>query len=61
MVGAFMRLPIGLLIVPRKRCSGSSSRDVSSNGVYSTPANQLVEYEITDPRGTKVTEGKQQH
>jgi alpha-2-macroglobulin len=28
------------------------------NGVYSTPANQVVEYEITDPRGTKVTEGK---
>lgn len=30
----------------------------SSNGVYSTPAQQLVEYEITDPRGTKVTAGK---
>ncbi|HEY2976085.1 MAG TPA: MG2 domain-containing protein, partial [Pyrinomonadaceae bacterium] len=30
----------------------------SGNGVYSTPANQLVEYEINDPRGTKVTEGK---
>ncbi|HKG81175.1 MAG TPA: MG2 domain-containing protein, partial [Pyrinomonadaceae bacterium] len=29
-----------------------------SNGVYSTPASQVVEYEITDPRGTKVTEGK---
>ena len=29
-----------------------------SNGVYSTPANQIVEYEITDPRGTKVTQGK---
>jgi hypothetical protein len=29
-----------------------------SNGVYSTPANQIVEYQITDPRGTKVTEGK---
>ena len=28
------------------------------NGVYSTPANQMVEYQITDPRGTKVTEGK---
>ncbi len=29
-----------------------------SNGVYSTPADQVVEYEISDPRGTKVTEGK---
>ncbi|MCU1267018.1 MAG: Large extracellular alpha-helical protein [Acidobacteria bacterium] len=28
------------------------------NGVYSTPANQVVEYEITDPRGAKVSEGK---
>ena len=28
------------------------------NGVYSTPANQIVEYQINDPRGTKVTEGK---
>ena len=30
----------------------------SKNGVYSTPASQIVEYEINDPRGTKVTEGK---
>ncbi|MCM3870411.1 MAG: MG2 domain-containing protein [Pyrinomonadaceae bacterium] len=29
-----------------------------NNGVYSTPANQVVEYEIHDPRGTKVSEGK---
>jgi alpha-2-macroglobulin len=29
-----------------------------NNGVYSTPANQIVEYEINDPRGTKVKEGK---
>ncbi|MGH9962604.1 MAG: MG2 domain-containing protein, partial [Pyrinomonadaceae bacterium] len=29
-----------------------------NSGVYSTPANQLVEYEIRDPRGTKVSEGK---
>ena len=28
------------------------------NGVYSTPANQVVEYQINDPRGTKVSEGK---
>jgi hypothetical protein len=28
------------------------------NGVYSTPANQVVEYQINDPRGTKVGEGK---
>jgi uncharacterized protein YfaS (alpha-2-macroglobulin family) len=28
------------------------------NGVYSTPANQIVEYQINDPRGTKVSEGK---
>ncbi|HEX5832744.1 MAG TPA: alpha-2-macroglobulin family protein, partial [Pyrinomonadaceae bacterium] len=28
------------------------------NGMYSTPANQVVEYQINDPRGTKVTEGK---
>ena len=28
------------------------------SGVYSTPANQMVEYQINDPRGTKVTEGK---
>ncbi len=29
-----------------------------ADGVYSTPANQIVEYRITDPKGTKVTEGK---
>jgi uncharacterized protein YfaS (alpha-2-macroglobulin family) len=30
-----------------------------SNGeVYSTPANEVVEYEITNPQGTKVTAGK---
>jgi alpha-2-macroglobulin len=28
------------------------------NGVYSTPTGQTIEYEITDPRGTKVNEGK---
>jgi uncharacterized protein YfaS (alpha-2-macroglobulin family) len=27
-------------------------------GVYSTPSNQVVEYQISDPRGTKVSEGK---
>ena len=30
----------------------------SNNGAYSTPANEVVEYQIDDPRGTKVTEGK---
>jgi alpha-2-macroglobulin len=30
----------------------------SSNGMYSTPANEVVEYQISDPRGTKVSEGK---
>ena len=30
----------------------------SGNGSYSTPANQTVEYQITDPRGTKVSEAK---
>ncbi len=29
-----------------------------AGGVYSTPANQTVEYQINDPRGTKVSEGK---
>ncbi|MFY9609864.1 MAG: alpha-2-macroglobulin family protein [Blastocatellia bacterium] len=29
-----------------------------SGGVYSTPANQGIEFEITDPRGTKVKDGK---
>jgi alpha-2-macroglobulin len=29
-----------------------------ANGSYSTPANQVLEYQINDPRGTKVTEGK---
>lgn len=29
-----------------------------ANGVYTTPANQVVEYLITDPRGTTVKEGK---
>lgn len=29
-----------------------------ANGVYSTPANSVVEYQISDPRGTKVSEGK---
>lgn len=28
------------------------------SGIYSTPANQVIEYQINDPRGTKVTEGK---
>jgi len=28
------------------------------NGVYSSPASQVVEYQINDPRGTKVSEGK---
>jgi alpha-2-macroglobulin len=27
-------------------------------GVYSTPAHQTIEFEVTDPRGTKVSEGK---
>jgi uncharacterized protein YfaS (alpha-2-macroglobulin family) len=30
----------------------------SKSGVYSTPANEIVEYEINDPKGTKVSEGK---
>ena len=29
-----------------------------TDGVYSTPANQKIEFEITDPRGTKVKAGK---
>lgn len=28
------------------------------SGAYSTPANQIIEYQIDDPRGTKLTEGK---
>jgi uncharacterized protein YfaS (alpha-2-macroglobulin family) len=28
------------------------------SSVYATPANQVIEYEIQDPRGTKVSEGK---
>ncbi|HEX3083822.1 MAG TPA: MG2 domain-containing protein, partial [Pyrinomonadaceae bacterium] len=28
------------------------------NGVYSTPANQVVEYQINNPQGAKVSEGK---
>lgn len=28
------------------------------SGVYTTPANQILEYQINDPRGTKVAEGK---
>src|SRR5689334_9450461 len=31
---------------------------VSTNGAYTTPANQVVNYEIDDPKGAKVTEGK---
>jgi uncharacterized protein YfaS (alpha-2-macroglobulin family) len=34
------------------------ARRYGSNGVYSTPANQVVEYQISDPRGAKVAEGK---
>jgi alpha-2-macroglobulin len=30
----------------------------SKGGVYTTPANAVVEYEINDPKGTKVSEGK---
>ena len=29
-----------------------------ANGVYSTPANQVVEYQINNPQGAKVSEGK---
>ena len=29
-----------------------------SDGVYSTPANQVVEYQINNPQGAKVSEGK---
>ncbi len=29
-----------------------------ADGVYSTPANQTIEFQINDPRGTKVKEGK---
>lgn len=29
-----------------------------ANNIYSTPANQIIEYQIKDPRGTKVHEGK---
>jgi uncharacterized protein YfaS (alpha-2-macroglobulin family) len=29
-----------------------------ANGIYSTPQNQRIEFEITDPRGTKVKDGK---
>jgi uncharacterized protein YfaS (alpha-2-macroglobulin family) len=29
-----------------------------NNGAYSTPSDQVVEYQITDPRGAKVSEGK---
>lgn len=29
-----------------------------AKGAYSNPANQVIQYEITDPRGTKVNEGK---
>jgi uncharacterized protein YfaS (alpha-2-macroglobulin family) len=28
------------------------------NGVYSTPANQVVEYQINNPQGAKISEGK---
>jgi alpha-2-macroglobulin len=30
----------------------------SNNGVYSTPVGQIVEYQINDPRGTKVHDGQ---
>ncbi|HJP92651.1 MAG TPA: alpha-2-macroglobulin family protein [Pyrinomonadaceae bacterium] len=30
----------------------------SNNGAYSTPANEVIEYQIDDPRGTKVIEGR---
>ena len=30
----------------------------SDNGAYSTPAERVIHYEIQDPRGTKVTEGR---
>ena len=52
-----MRSPIVRLIGQKKLFSGSSLRD-GRTGAYSTPANQIVEYQINDPRGTKVSEGK---
>ena len=30
----------------------------TSNNVYTTPVNQVVEYEVDDPRGSKIKEGK---
>src|SRR5262245_52433320 len=29
-----------------------------ANGVYSTPANQIIEYQINNPQGAKISEGK---
>lgn len=34
------------------------ARQSGTSGPYTTPANQIVEYQINDPRGTKVSDGK---
>jgi len=53
--GAFMPLPDRPAYRPKENGSVKFIARRFGNGVYSTPANQIVEYQINDPRGTKVT------
>ncbi|MFN2492727.1 MAG: MG2 domain-containing protein, partial [Pyrinomonadaceae bacterium] len=43
---------------PRETVQWKFIARLNGSGGYSTPANQVIEYQITDPRGTKVTDGK---
>lgn len=43
---------------PREKVQWKFIARKYADGVYSTPAQQIVEFVVTDPRGTKVTEGK---
>ena len=56
--GAFMLSPIDPPIVQKKLCSGSSSPGDRTMVPTRRRQIEVVEYEINDPRGTKVTAGK---
>ncbi|MCM2316093.1 MAG: MG2 domain-containing protein [Thermoanaerobaculia bacterium] len=43
---------------PEETVQWKATARIEKDLKYSTPANQTIEYEIFDPRGTKVTEGK---
>jgi len=55
---AYLRVHRSTCLSPKGTVQWKFTARRFGNGVYSTPANQVVEYQINDPRGTKVSEGK---